>query len=118
MVKADQIIRITSDCPLIDSEISSLVIQKHACSTTYDYTSNTLKRSYPRGLDTEVFTFSSLEIAYHKAKDYHDREHVTPFIYNSSNQFNRQSVENTIAIPDYRWTLDTEEDWTPNLTDL
>jgi spore coat polysaccharide biosynthesis protein SpsF len=112
LVKADHIVRITSDCPLIDSKVSSLVIQKHICSMANDYTSNTLKRTYPRGLDTEMFTFCSLETAYHEARDDHDREHVTPFIYNPSNHFNCKSVESQITIPDYRWTLDTEEDWT------
>jgi len=111
LVKADQVIRITSDCPLIDPEVSSLIIEKHTQVPEFDYTSNTLNRTYPRGLDTEIFTYCSLEIAYRNATALSEKEHVTPYLYNPENNFICQSVENDGFIPDYRWTLDTQEDW-------
>ncbi|MEC0267599.1 glycosyltransferase family protein [Paenibacillus anseongense] len=110
--KADTVIRITSDCPLIDPEVSSHIIQEYLNEGgKYDYVSNTLNRSYPRGLDTEVFSFASLETAHRESQRAHDREHVTPYIYNTPKYFNCRSVLTDEGILDYRWTLDTPEDW-------
>lgn len=74
---ADYIVRITSDCPLIDPELIDKVVT-HAVSNNLDYcsTSNT----YPDGMDVEVFRFSVLEECYHKATLPSDKEHVTPYI--------------------------------------
>ncbi|MEW9702568.1 NTP transferase domain-containing protein [Paenibacillus sp. SI8] len=109
--QADTVIRITSDCPLIDPEVSSFVIQEYLIGEKYDYVSNTLQRTYPRGLDTEVFSFASLEAAHRKTQEAHDREHVTPYIYNNPECFFSRSVVCQDGIPEYRWTLDTPEDW-------
>jgi len=110
-VQADTVIRITSDCPLIDPEVSSLVISEYLENGKCDYTSNTIERTYPRGLDTEVFSYASLETAHRETLDAHDREHVTPYIYNNPQRFICRSIVNTEDIPEYRWTLDTPEDW-------
>lgn len=110
-VQADTVIRITSDCPLIDPEVSSFVIREYLGNGKYDYASNTLERTYPRGLDTEVFSFASLETAHREARESHEREHVTPYIYNHQERFLCRSVVSPEGTSEYRWTLDTPEDW-------
>jgi len=108
----DIIVRITGDCPLIDPEIVDRVINKHIESKA-DYTSTVIKRTYPRGLDTEVFNFDTLEQAHRDAIEKYHREHVTPYIIEHPGKFKLQNVEakGKIARPDIRITLDTEEDF-------
>lgn len=79
----DYVVRITSDCPLIDPQLMDEVI---GCCIEggYDYCSNTLDPSYPDGVDVEVFRFTALETAWTQAVLTSDREHVTPFIYRNS----------------------------------
>jgi len=105
----DVIVRVTSDCPLIDPEIVDLIIEKYQ---KVDYASNTLERSFPRGLDAEVFSFSVLEKAHKEAKEYYQREHVTPYIYEHPEIFKLYSVkaEGKLKRPDLRLTVDTKED--------
>lgn len=111
---ADIIVRITSDCPLIDPFVSNEVIgffkQKHIYDIVTNGGIDLSKRTYPRGLDTEVFSFAVLEKAYYQANRPYQREHVTPYIYeNSPNIF---FYRNEIDYSMHRWTLDTEEDFT------
>ena len=75
--KCDVIVRFTADCPLIDPKIVDLIIEKYLSSDA-DYASNVIKRTFPRGLDTEVFNFEVLEKAHKEAKERYQREHVTP----------------------------------------
>lgn len=107
---ADIIVRITSDCPLIDTEIISKAIRAYI-EQDCDYVSNTIERTYPRGLDVEVFSFKSLSRAYKNAMHPEEREHVTPYIYKNPSLFKIASFQNEIDYSDYRWTLDTPEDW-------
>jgi spore coat polysaccharide biosynthesis protein SpsF len=109
--QADTVIRITSDCPLIDPEVSSHVIREYLGNGVCDYASNTLERTYPRGLDTEVMLFESLETAHRETREPYDREHVTPYLYKNPDRFLCRSVVSKDGIPNYRWTLDTLEDW-------
>lgn len=109
--KADVIVRVTSDCPLIDSEVTESIIDYYLNnSNKYDYVSNTIDRTYPRGLDTEVFSFKALEKAHIEATSLRDREHVTPFIWDNPNIFNLYQYKNNEDYSALRWTLDTEED--------
>lgn len=108
----DLIVRITSDCPLIDPAIIdqaiSLLIKN---SSQLDYVSNTLLRTFPRGMDVEVFTFQALKIAAQEASRPFDREHVTPYIYKHPDLFN---IANLVYMADeakYRLTVDTIEDF-------
>ena len=77
--RADVIVRITSDCPLIDPEIVDEMIKKHI-ENKADYTTNIIKRSFPRGMDTEIFSFNTLEETYRNGNEKYHREHVTPYI--------------------------------------
>jgi len=107
---ADVIVRITSDCPLIDPKISDLVVKtflKNDC----DYCCNTLPRTFPHGLDTEVFSFEALERAWKEAHTPYEREHVTPYIRENPNKFKRVNVENEMDFSYLRWTLDYPEDF-------
>lgn len=110
--EADAVVRITSDCPLIDPYVVDKVIDfylKHY--PEYDYVSNTIKRTYPRGMDTEVFSFNALERAHAKATSTLDREHVTPFIHRQPERFNIANVCYKKDISMHRWTVDTNEDF-------
>lgn len=109
LFKADNIVRITSDCPVIDPKIIDDVVTVHLTNNA-DYTSNTLKETYPDGLDVEVFTFSSLKTAWGGAKLASDREHVTPYIRNNPDIFKHVSLEYKEDLSQKRWTLDNAED--------
>ena len=77
-VKADIIMRVTGDCPLIDPEICGRVLA--LMDDGVDYASNVVPRGWPKGLDCEVFTFDALERAHKEADDPYDREHVCPWM--------------------------------------
>jgi spore coat polysaccharide biosynthesis protein SpsF len=108
---ADIIVRVTSDCPLLDSEISNQVIKQFLSDPLVDYCSNSIKRSFPRGLDTEVVSASVLKRAHYSAIEPSEREHVTPYIYLRPHEFNIKHMTNGTDYSHYRWTLDTPEDW-------
>ena len=110
--KADIIVRITSDCPLIDPEIVDEIIKKHI-ENKADYTANIIERTYPRGLDTEVFNFDVLEETYKNADERTQRAHVTPYIKEHPDKFKLQNIaaHKKIKRPDIRITVDTKEDF-------
>ena len=103
------IVRITSDCPLIDPQIVDKVI-KQFFSGNYDYATNTLIRTFPIGTDVEVFSFSVLETAWKNAQLPSEREHVTPYLRNKGN-FKTINVENDTNISNLRLTVDRIEDF-------
>jgi len=108
----DIIVRITSDCPLVDPQVIDKVVQKYLDCQPNISTNTTLDekyRTYPRGLDVEVFSFKSLEIAHNEAREPYQREHVTPYIYENSEKI--AVVQNDVDYSNYRWTLDTKEDY-------
>lgn len=109
--KVDVIVRITADCPLIDPKIVDLVIEKHLSSKA-DYTSNNIKRTFPLGLDMQVFNFDVLERAHKEAKSVFDKEHVVPYIHQRPDIFKLESVEaiGVLKRPELRLTVDTKED--------
>ncbi len=109
---AEIVVRVTSDCPLLDSFVTENIIQLYLDNIDcYDYVSNTIDRTYPRGLDAEVFSFKSLAIAYKQATSKRDREHVTPYIWDNPTLFKHYQYKNNIDYSSYRWTLDTIEDF-------
>jgi len=92
-LNADVVVRITGDCPLIDSGLVDKCVQGYKDSRM-DYFSNIDPVSYPDGLDIEVMSFESLESANNKTKSEFDREHVTPYIRNSDS-FSKSSIQYT-----------------------
>ncbi|NLD98187.1 MAG: NTP transferase domain-containing protein [Synergistaceae bacterium] len=109
-MQADEIVRVTADCPLIDPEILDSVVRRRR-ETGADYASNTLKRTFPRGLDVECFSFTALASAYSEAKLPWEREHVTPFINSRPKRFILTNLESEKDESGYRWTVDTPEDF-------
>src|SRR6266850_1791497 len=84
--KAEIVVRITSDCPLIDPEITDKTVNEFLKELP-DYASNALTRTYPRGLDTEVFSVKTLECAWRESSEPYQRAHVTPYIYQHPERF-------------------------------
>ncbi len=107
--QADPIVRITSDCPLIDPVIIDGVVAEFT-DKAVDYACNTLERGYPRGLNVEVFSRGALKKAWQRAEKPHERVHVTPYIYGNPDRFKLQSVPCKDDHSDLRWTVDTAGD--------
>lgn len=113
--KPDWVVRLTSDCPLIDPVVIDQVI-KYALENDLDYVSNTLEPTYPDGLDTEVFKFSALEKAFNESKLNSEQEHVTPYIWKNSSFkggdiFSSDCIRNEKDLSTVRLTVDTLEDF-------
>jgi spore coat polysaccharide biosynthesis protein SpsF len=109
--EADVVVRITSDCPLIDPDLVDDVVRARADSGA-DYAANNLEpRSYPRGLDTEVFTRAALERAGLEDSMPASREHATPYIYRHPEIFRLLRVASSEDASGYRWCVDTPEDF-------
>ncbi|MDL1894801.1 acylneuraminate cytidylyltransferase [Anaerolineae bacterium CFX7] len=106
---ANIIVRITSDCPLIDSMVIDSVLALYSASSC-DYASNVQKRFFPRGLDTEAFSFAALERAWKNANETFQRVHVTPYIYQHPELFRLASLEADADYSTLRWTVDTAQD--------
>lgn len=110
--RADVIIRITADCPLIDPQVTERVIKElteHAKEC--DYASNILRRTYPRGLDVEAFFWDTLLRIDRLAKSQSAREHVTIVPRSERPElFLCRSVEDAQDNADLRWTVDTAAD--------
>jgi spore coat polysaccharide biosynthesis protein SpsF len=106
---ADAVLRVTSDCPLLDPEESSRVVDAFLARRP-DYASNVLERTLPRGLDTEVVTRAALERAADAASP-EEREHVTLHLVRRPQEFRLCSVTSDRVCSHHRWTLDTLEDY-------
>jgi spore coat polysaccharide biosynthesis protein SpsF len=92
---ADVVVRVTSDCPLIDAELVDGVLRKFLDECAH-FACNVWPRSYPRGLDAEVFTISALNAASKLADQPHQREHVTPWFYEHRDLIHFASVHGNI----------------------
>lgn len=111
--KADAVVRVTADCPLIDPAVVDRVVRFYKeAGGRYVYVSNVLERTYPRGLDCEVFSAQALEQAAREASMDTEREHVTPFFYKNPKRFAIANVANIgKSVSSERWTVDTAEDF-------
>tara|TARA_Y100000590_G_scaffold238348_2_gene268112 strand:- start:1585 stop:3618 length:2034 start_codon:yes stop_codon:yes gene_type:complete len=107
-LEADVIVRITGDCPLVDSKLVDECIRGYK-KFKVDYFSNIDPATYPDGLDIEVMSFQSLERANREADSDFDREHVTPYIRNSDS-FSKSSIQNEEDLSSQRWSVDEPED--------
>ena len=105
---AGVIVRITGDCPLVDSRLVDECIQGYLKSEV-DYFSNVDPATYPDGLDIEVMSFESIERANNETSSDFDREHVTPYIRNSD-RFSRSSMHYIEDLSNQRWSVDEPED--------
>jgi spore coat polysaccharide biosynthesis protein SpsF (cytidylyltransferase family) len=107
--KADVIVRITADCPVLDPDISSAVLERFRLGDV-DYASNIDPPTYPDGLDTEVISRDALETAAREGHDPADREHVTWFVRHRPDRFRIANVAHATNLSHIRLTLDTPED--------
>lgn len=104
------IVRITADCPLMDPSVVDKGIECYFSSSA-DYASNVLERTFPDGEDVEVLSMNALRRAWKEAKLLPEREHVTLYIRKHPEKFKLTNFKNNINIADKRWTLDREEDF-------
>jgi spore coat polysaccharide biosynthesis protein SpsF len=107
--KADIVLRLTGDCPLIEPQLIDACLEMLA-SQNLDYVSNVEPPSYPDGLDVEAMTISALSLAEKEAMLGSEREHVTVFIRNNPERFPRASLESAIDLSALRWTVDYADD--------
>jgi glutamate-1-semialdehyde 2,1-aminomutase/spore coat polysaccharide biosynthesis protein SpsF len=109
-VGADAVVRITGDCPLIDATVIDRVVARYL-EGGHDYVSNTIRYTYPDGLDVEVVAFGALERAWREADTPVQREHVTPFV-RFGDAFTKLNVESETDLSsfEYRWTVDEPAD--------
>lgn len=106
--KADPVIRITSDCPVIDPRVIDKAISIYLENRdSLDYVRNSL---YPRGLDTEVFSFCALERTWKEAQKDYQREHVTIYMYENAGTFKVHIMKNEKDLSHLRWTVDEDKD--------
>jgi len=107
--EADIIVRITGDCPLVDSNLIDQMIKKFK-EKNYDYISNTLIPTYPDGLDIEVFSFNALNKTFLNSKTQIQKEHVTPYMYQSG-KLKILNQKNRIDYSKFRLTIDEIRDY-------
>ena len=104
------VVRLTADCTLAEPGVIDACVRLHL-ATGADYTSNTIERSYPDGLDVEVMRAEALADAAREADDPYEREHVTPFLYRRPERYRIAQLRQTRNLSDLRWTVDTAEDF-------
>jgi spore coat polysaccharide biosynthesis protein SpsF len=115
---ADTIVRITSDCPLIDPETIDIIVPRIHNENT-EYASNTIRRTFPRGLDVEAFSYESFERVVSAATTRPEREHVTPYYRENPDEFDVVNIpsdevfddEQYFDRTDLRLTLDEAADY-------
>jgi spore coat polysaccharide biosynthesis protein SpsF (cytidylyltransferase family) len=110
---ADALVRVTADCPLLDPEVSGLVIRDYlAHRHEADYASNIEPPTFPDGLDTEVLSAAALDRAWREARLPSDREHVTTYVRERTHGFRLRNVAHDEDLSGHRWTVDEPADLT------
>jgi len=114
--KADVVVKIPSDCPLVDPVVIDSVIKFYLAKTKlFHYVSNLHPATYPDGNDVEVMTMEALETAWREAAKDYEREHTTPFLWEQPDRFILGNVlceSGRDYSMSYRWTIDYPEDYT------
>ena len=106
---SEHILRLTADCPLADPEVIDDLVTLYF-EGCYDYASNTIRRTYPKGIDAEIFRRIILERVNEEAMSPFDREHVTPYIYKFPDRSKLGNLRNSCDLSHHRWTVDWPED--------
>lgn len=109
MFDSENYIRITADCPFLSINVINSVINRHETAFS-DYTSNTLLRTFPKGLDVEIFTKNAFLKLMARTLTNYQKEHVTAGFYQNMNLFRCANIVDEAKIGDWRWTLDYESD--------
>ncbi|HXS91820.1 MAG TPA: glycosyltransferase family protein [Steroidobacteraceae bacterium] len=108
---ASSVVRVTSDCPLLDPDVVEQALDTFRERQPCDYVSNMLEPTWPYGMAVEVCSMDALTQAHREAREPAEREHVTPFIYWRPTRFRLQSLTRTPDLSHHRWTVDTPEDF-------
>lgn len=111
--RADVVVRLTADCPLIDPGLVDEVVSAFLnADPPVDFAANRIPgdRTYPIGLDTEVCTFQALETAWKNADQAYQREHVMPYLYEEPGRFRVLHLRSQKDYGGLRWAVDTPED--------
>lgn len=114
LFEAEAVVKIPSDCPLIDPQIIDRVIKYYIDNEEFDYVSNLHPATYPDGNDVEIFSFQALEHAWRDARKDFEREHTTPFIWEHNDSFKIGNVEWETGLDmssSLRFTIDYIEDY-------
>ena len=106
---ANPIVRITGDCPLVDPILLDKMVEFYQAND-YDYMSNTIERTFPDGLDIEIFSSEVLKISNKEAKWVSEREHVSPYILKNQIDFRMYNYKNKQNLSNLRWCVDEEDD--------
>ncbi len=108
---SEVIVRVTADDPFKDPEIIDELVGVFLNNKSkFDYVSNTIKPTYPEGLDIEVFSFVALKKAWKESKKSFQREHVTPYIWQNPKKFNVKNISFKKDLSHLRWTIDHPQD--------
>lgn len=112
-MNAEAVVRVTSDCPLIDPDVITAGITRYLeLNNPKAFVSNTLDRTYPRGFDFEIFSFQALEEAHLNAQSEGQREHVTPYIWRDHpDQFPQFQITRPVDASMFRLTVNTPRDF-------
>lgn len=113
LAEADVIVRVTADCPLICPEVIDAMLNRYRSAVDGKpcVVTNARIRTFPRGLDAEVFSRAALDVANREARQPHQREHVTPYLYEHPGSFSILDYTQERDAAQCRWTLDTAEDY-------
>ena len=113
-INCEVIVRLTADCPLIDPNIIDTIVKIYQ-SGSYDYVANTAPpegRTFPDGMDVEVFSLQALENAWKQAKKPSEREHVTFYFWKNPELFSIFRYDLEVNLATYRLSVDYPEDFT------
>lgn len=105
----EAVVRLTGDCPLADPAVIDAVVARYRAGT-FAYASNVEPPTYPDGLDVEIVRMDALERAHRDARLPSEREHVTPYVRNHPELFQRANVESPVNLSHLRWTVDEPAD--------
>jgi spore coat polysaccharide biosynthesis protein SpsF len=108
--KADSVVRITSDCPVIDPALVDQTIELLQQEGA-DFAATDVPGTIPRGNDVEAFTIVAFARCASEANKPHEREHVTPYFYAHPERFRLATLTSELDCLQYRWTLDTLDDY-------
>lgn len=108
--RADIVVRVTADDPFKDPDVVDRVVRRLLGDDGLDYASNTIRPTYPEGLDIEAFRFPALARAWAEARQPSEREHVTPYLWKNPSLFRIENVAHSTDLSAMRWTIDYERD--------
>jgi spore coat polysaccharide biosynthesis protein SpsF len=108
--KADAIVRVTGDCPLIDSDIIDELVMNYKKNESFDIITNCITESFPHGLDAEVYSTKVLKKMHSEIKEEKFREWFVLYVRNHFKEFEILEIKNKTDQSRYRWTVDYLED--------